>query len=135
MKKILLFALLCLANFAYAQKSETDPYAPPKDALKIELLKGSIKLKVGQTAYLSYTVHGSVGIGGGVEVADEAILKTTDKHLAYHQVQVEGKTGADKATETLVFQALKEGKTLLVFRDSFRGKTENIHRIKVTVTK
>ncbi len=123
------------ADLAYDPYSNTTPYAPPANAVKIDYEKNkSVQLQVGQIAYFPAPVHGSVGIGANIQSTEEQILQYVDGHNTYERVQIIGMTGGDRATYTFIFQALKAGKCHVVYKKNFRGKIEKTYKIKVSVT-
>lgn len=124
------------ADLAYNPYSNTTPYAPTADAVKIDYFKDkSVQIKVGQLAYLPAPVHGSVGIGANVTSTNEGILSYLDSHNAYHKTQMRGETGGDGATCTFIFRAEKVGKCYVIYKKYFRGKQESNYKIKVIVKK
>ncbi len=129
----LFFLVLLFVCFSGLTQAQTEKFEPQSGM--VELSKRKVILKVGQKAYYQGIMHGSVGIGIVVNIKDEEILKYIDKHFAYHRVQVEGMTGGDKATQTYIFEALKKGKTKMIFQEVMRGEILKKHTIKIIVKK
>ena len=135
MKTTILFFFLCImfTTCMNAQDRNLKKFKPEKNMVALDFLKGNVTLKPGQKAYLQYTQHGSVGLGGELEIADNAIVKVVKEHTAYEKAHVKGMTGDDKATVTLVIEALEAGETDITFKKIFRGTTEEENTINITV--
>ncbi len=135
MRIILLICLLILSNivFALAQTRNLEKFEPEEDMVFLEKLNGKVNLKIGQKAYFQFSIYGSVGISGVWDIDDETIFKKVDEHLAYEKVHIEGRTGDDRATGTIVLEALKAGKINFIFKEMFRGEVRSKYEIKIRV--
>jgi hypothetical protein len=124
------------ADLNYDPFSNTTPYAPPANAIKVDYKKDKkVQFQVGQILYISTGVHGSVGTGANIKSNKEEILAYLDGHTCYDRVQLKGETGGDSATYTSIFKALKAGKCYIVYKKYFRGKVEKMYKVKVYITK
>lgn len=114
-------------------QSNTKEFKPTKNMVELNVLEGKASLKKGQKAYIQYTQHSSVGIDGELSISDNSLLKTIEKQSNYVNKQEKGMTGNDKATITVVLEALKAGEVTVTLTEIFRGKTEAEHTIKITI--
>ncbi len=95
----------------------------------------TLEIKKGDTFCYNATVHASVGIEVAYEINNDKIVTFHSSKLVYmNKEKVEqNMPGADKATKTLVFQALEKGETNVVIKEVFRGDTKNTYNFKITV--
>jgi|GEM_PF-4170593 len=137
MKKIILLCLgfLCLVFAAQAQD-----FQPTKDMVAAK--DKTITLKVGQVAYAQYKINGSTGLYGEAKSEDETVLKTTDtfpkdNNKSTDDNMIKGSNdnmikGSD-TVKTVVFTALKKGKTVITIQEMFRGEVKQTHKVQVIV--
>lgn len=111
----------------------TEKFKPEEGMVDLNTVKGKVTLKTGKKAYIQYTQHGSVGLGGQVLISNESLLKVSQTHVEQHNPYQEGMTGNDKATVTVVLEAIKKGTVNLTLNEVFRGKTEKKMSLKVSV--
>lgn len=157
MKKTYLLTLLfaLMLNFAQAQTNKTKK--EDMISLTTYMLSGKdLTLKVGQKATISMTVHGSVGITADAYSNDEKIVKLVKSNMKYeneewqkaeeeekpYQDKETGEwvvpakkplpSGGDEATKTYIFEAVKEGKVVMVVEEGYRGDIKK-HFINVKV--
>lgn len=135
MKKIVisLFILLNLGGILMAQSRNLKPFKPEKNMVALDVLQGKATLKIGQKAYIKHALHGSVGIGGDLEIADKSKIKIIKQHTAYKKAHQVGMTGDDAATVTLVLEALEKGETTITLKKIFRGTVEEQNDIQITI--
>jgi hypothetical protein len=135
MKKIILsFLLLCnFGGILMAQGRNLKPFKPEKNMVALDALQGKVTLKVGQKAYIQHSLHGSVGIGADLEIADATKIKIIKEHIAYEKAHRRGMTGDDAATVTLVLEALETGETSITLKKMFRGTVEEQSEILISI--
>jgi hypothetical protein len=147
-------ALLALLACTPKQPDQPEQPAPPDPILVVPVVEpdegkpvvaGEVKLSplekevtvpVGTTLLYSFESHASVGLGASQTVADAAVVKYVRTDTAYEQSdeQREGKTGADAATGTFVFEAVGPGTTTVTVDELMRGTTEQSATFTITVT-
>lgn len=129
MKKIILLCLgfLCLVFTAQAQD-----FQPTKDMVAAK--DKTITLKVGQVAYAQYKINGSTGLYGEAKSEDETVLKTTDTFPKDNNKSTDDNMikGSD-TVKTVVFTALKKGKTTITIQEMFRGELKQTRKVQVIV--
>ncbi|HLT41018.1 MAG TPA: hypothetical protein VK034_32295, partial [Enhygromyxa sp.] len=103
--------------------------------VRLSPLEQKVEVTVGTTLLYSFRSHASVGLGARQTVADAAVVKHFRTDTDYEQTEAErkGKTGADAATGTFVFEAVAPGRSTLKVLETFRGKTELERDYKITV--
>lgn len=134
--KILLIALLVLqASCVSTQKTNAQNDKITCTSTLHPLSQTSLEIKTGAIFCYNAAVHGSVGIGVEYYIEDKEIVKFHSSSIEYeHKEKMEkGMSGADSATKTLVFQALKKGETNIIVKDVFRGEVKNSYTFKITV--
>jgi hypothetical protein len=99
-------------------------------------LEQEVTVAVGTTLLYSYKSHASVGLGARQTVADEAVVKYVRTDTEYEQSEAdrEGKTGADAATGTFVFEAVAVGTTTVTIEELMRGTVEQSATFTITVS-
>src|SRR5690606_29379999 len=99
-------------------------------------LEQEVSVAVGTTLLYSYRSHASVGLGAMQTVADPAVVKYVRTDMKYEQSEAdrEGKTGADAATGTFVFEAVAAGTTTVTIEEMMRGTVEQSSTFTITVT-
>ena len=136
MKKILFAVTLSLSLFVTINLSaQTDRFKPEENMLEITSLASKINLKVGQKAYYRAVEHESKGVGVGLDVEDNVMLKQVDTHIAYHYHNDANAHGKDKTTKTYVFEAVQPGKTKITVQELFRGRIHDESTIKLVIQK
>jgi hypothetical protein len=104
--------------------------------VKLSPLEKDVSVVVGGTLLYSFKSHASVGYGATQQVTDPAVVKYVRTDTAYEQSEAEraGKTGADAATGTFVFEAVAPGNTTVTVEEQFRGTVEQSTTFTITVT-
>jgi len=99
--------------------------------------KTEAALKINEEAYYSFKKHESVGFTAEYTIDDQSILQCIDTKIEYHNPQrmKQDMPGADSATGTFIFKAVKEGTTILTVKHLYRGTLENEVKINVIVSK
>lgn len=129
--KYLVFTLaLMIASLSFSQKNKK--FKPEKDMVKLHVLQGEAKMKVGQKFYYSDHTHGSVGEEFKISCSSSA-FKQVDSHFSYDDPKKANMSGGDGGTKTFVYEALKPGEYTVTIRDIFRGDTKNTYELKITV--
>lgn len=95
-----------------------------------------VEVTVGTTLLYSYKSHASVGLGAMQEVADPAVVEYVRTDMKYEQSEADrrGKTGADAATGTFVFEAVAAGTTTVKVEEWMRGDVLQSSTFTITVT-
>jgi hypothetical protein len=95
----------------------------------------SLVMKVNEKFSYSKGKHESVGFTNEYLISDESVVKCIDRKVEYqHPERLKmHMSGADAATETFIFQTLKQGQSLIVFKHLFRGKLDEEKKISITV--
>lgn len=133
MTKYLLLTLFFTLVFLYGN-AQTKKFEPEKNMVKINTSKSKkIRLKVGQKAYYQGEEHWSVGLMLSADIDNKEIIEKKNSHYTFQDEQIEGTTGGDKGTRTFIFEAKKEGKTIIDIKYNFRGDIEKRYKIKVIV--
>lgn len=107
----------------------------PGSIIELEPFQTEVRAPLGATLRWSFRSHGSVGYGASHAIGDAAILAYRTTEMAYEQSEAEreGKTGADAATGTFVFEAIGVGTTTLQVDNEFRGSVEQSTTYTITV--
>lgn len=104
-----------------------------KGMVKIAALDKEVTLKVGQKAYLTLNIHGSVGEDAEVYSRDENIFKLVDTQFEYDDDSKAEMSGGDAGTDTYTFEAMKEGTTRLQVIEIYRGEVTQESTINIIV--
>lgn len=126
------------------QPADTAPAADPEPAEPAEPAAKVVELGPGQTAITvapgtvlrySFKSYASVGYGAEYELDDSGAVVYVRTDTDYEQTEAEraGKTGADAATGTFVFEAREVGTASLQVRALFRGTVESEAEYTITV--
>lgn len=107
----------------------------PSGAMKLSHFETTLTIKTGTTLSYSFKSHASVGYGAEFEIGDPNVLRHLRTDTDYEQSEQEraGKTGADAATGTFVFEAAAPGTSTLKVAEKFRGSTELEVNYTITV--
>ncbi len=89
-----------------------------------ELKSNSYTLKVGEKAYLSIDVHGSVGYWADYKISNEEVINLKDTQTEAYYPEKEGMPGGDKAKKTFIFEAKSIGTSNVTITRIFRGTTD-----------
>lgn len=127
---VLLFALVLNCTQAQSPKTKTQKM---KNLHSYMLSGKTLTLKVGQKARLRMSVHGSVGITADVYSNDDDIVKFVETQTKYKDKKHEELDGADEATKTYIFEAVKAGETIIYAEEGFRGDVTSKRPIKIKV--
>ncbi len=131
MIKYLVFTLsLMIASFAFNQKNPK--FKPGKGIVKLNVLSGEQKIKVGQKFYYSGHTHGSVGETYSLSCSSSG-FKKVDSHFTYDNIKKSEMSGGDGGTKTVVYEALKPGTYNVTISNMFRGDVLSTSEIKITV--
>jgi hypothetical protein len=93
--------------------------------IDIEAVTSPLHLKEGDSFFITYHRHASVGLGAVYEMEDETIVNLIDDITWYRnpaKMMIPGITGADEGSGCFVFRALKKGETKLTIWEDFRGE-------------
>lgn len=124
-------------------QSADQPVVEPDDGkpvtvseVRLSPAEQQVEVAVGTTLLYSFRSHASVGLGGQQSVADEAVVKYVRTDYEYEQSEAErmGKTGADAATGTFVFEAVGVGTTTVTVEELMRGNIEQSATFTITVS-
>jgi hypothetical protein len=98
-------------------------------------LEPQVGVAVGTTLHYTFKSHGSVGYGANQRSSDETVVRYVRTDTAYEQSEADraGKTGADAATGTFVFEAVAPGIATLTIEEVFRGTVEQSTTFTITV--
>ncbi len=118
-----------------AEPDTGTPVAGPSEVQLSALGDKQLSVSVGATLTYSFKSHASVGLGATQEIADQGVIRYVRTDTAFEQSEAErvGKTGADAATGTFVFEAVGPGTTTLTINEQFRGSTEVGSTFTITV--
>jgi predicted secreted protein len=97
------------------------------------LMASDYGMQINQTAMLSMSEHGSVGITSDIVIQDETILTLVSDEFTYTKEPKEGTTGGDGGSRTYIFKALKTGQTTITAKEYFRGNLEKEVIYNITV--
>lgn len=110
-------------------------FTPTEKMIAINESTQTLELKKGDVVYYQAKEHASVGIGVGLYVEQEEILKIIDFHEDHENPDWEKTDGGDRALITFVLKALKEGSTEISIKSLYRGDVKNEQIIVCNVTK
>jgi hypothetical protein len=98
-------------------------------------LEQQVAVAVGATMSYAFNSHASVGYGADQKCSDEAVVRYVRTDTAYEQSEAEraGKTGADAATGTFVFEAVAPGTATVTIDEVFRGAVEQSTTFTIVV--
>jgi len=92
-----------------------------------------ITLAPGRRMFYEYPLHLSVGVSCQYVIEDDTIVKLAENKEVYKQPERLGIPGADAATGTFFFEAVKPGRTVVTLQHLFRGSIEKEIRVNVVV--
>lgn len=92
-----------------------------------------ITLAPGRRMFYEYPLHLSVGVSCRYIIEDDTIVKLAENKEVYKQPERLGTPGADAATGTFFFEAVKPGRTIVALQHLFRGSIEKEIRVNVVV--
>ncbi|PRP96033.1 hypothetical protein [Enhygromyxa salina] len=108
------------------------------DTVKLSPLRGSatVNVTVGTTLRYSFKSHASVGYGATQQCSDESVVRYVKTDTEYEQSEADraGKTGADAATGTFVFEAIAAGTATVTVDEQFRGTSETTTTFTIVVS-
>lgn len=119
------------------QPIAADPDVPVESGqVNLSPLENRVTVEVGTTLRYSFRSHGSVGYGASQQCSNEAVVRYVETNIEYEQSEAEraGKTGADAATGTFVFEAVAPGTTTVTVDEEFRGTSETTTTFTIVVT-
>jgi hypothetical protein len=127
--------LVLQASCVSAQKTMNQPDKIICVGTLHPLSQTTLEVKKGDIFCYNAAVHGSVGIGVEYYIEDKEIVELHSSKLEYeHEEKVkEHMSGADAATKTFAFQALKSGETNVIIKEVFRGDVRQTHTFKIIV--
>ena len=124
-----ILVLIVIATYVYRSEAVS--------AVKLNELEQNAETTAALDAALTYTYRlwESVGFTAEYKISEPGILKMTDNDVKFHHLAnlVPGYTGADEATATYSFKALKPGRTTLTIKELYRGKLKVEKSFKITV--
>jgi hypothetical protein len=103
-----------------ATPSANEPVDGEAKLVMLSAFDREVSVAVGSTLHYRFQSHGSVGYGAEQRCSDETVVRYVRTDIAYEQSEAEraGKTGADAATGTFVFEAIAPGTVDELFRGS-----------------
>jgi hypothetical protein len=112
------------------------PTTADGEVVVLSPLETQVSVEVGTTLQYSFKSHASVGYGGDQKSSDEGVVRYVRTDTAYEQSEAErrGKTGADAATGTFVFEAVAPGTATLTINEMFRGTAEQSTTFTIVVS-
>lgn len=113
-----------------------EPATADSNAVVLTPFEQKVSVAVGTSLRYSFKSHGSVGYGANQACSDEAVVRYVRTDTVYEQSEAEraGKTGADAATGTFVFEAVAPGTATVTIDEVFRGTTEQSYTFTIVVS-
>lgn len=137
MRKIYLLPVLLLALLAACKaqspENKTDVMKKNEMVYLDELKNKQYTLKVGEKAYFSIDVHGSVGYWAEHAISNEQVVQLADTQTQAYNPENAGMPGGDKAKKTFIFEAKSAGKSDITIRGIFRSETDKEIIFQITV--
>lgn len=109
--------------------------APAGAVVDLSPGQAAVTVAPGTRLRWSFKSHASVGYDADYELDDSGVVVFVRRDTDYEQSEAQraGKTGADAATGTFVFEAREPGTASLQLRAQFRGAVESEARYAITV--
>jgi hypothetical protein len=126
-----------IADQPIADQPAADPGVPVESGqVNLVPFKSRVHVEVGTTLRYSFRSHASVGYGASQRCSNESVVRYVETNIEYEQSEAEraGKTGADAATGTFVFEAVAPGTTTVTVDEEFRGTSETTTTFTIVVT-
>jgi hypothetical protein len=120
----------------FSELPPSDPPATSDDVVQLSPLEKQVSVTVGSSLTYSFNSHSSVGYGAEQTCSDESIVRYVRTDTVYEQSEAEraGKTGADAATGTFVFEAVAPGTATVTVDELFRGSVEQSTTFTIVVS-
>ena len=104
-----------------------------KKMVSISPLASEVKIKKGEKAYYSGSVHGSVGETVHLFGQDSRVLDFITSDFVYDDPKKAKMTGGDAGTKYFYYKAKEVGETTITIEERFRGEVRQSFEVKIIV--